>query len=152
VSLIALWAACAGALHRFGNSEERAAAPWVALVTNAVALGWLSLEATSAAAILERRSLASEAAARFALSAVWIVYAAAGLAVGFVRNARAVRIGGIALLLAAVAKIYLVDLASLALGYRVISFLFLALVLLAVSYVYQRRGTTPPRHGRLPGT
>jgi uncharacterized membrane protein len=41
--------------------------------------------------------------------------------------------------------VYAFDLGFLALGYRVLSFLVLALILLGVSYLYQRSGPTGRR-------
>lgn len=139
LSLLAVWAGLAWISDRVGDVEERALVGPAILVTNLLALSWLSLEAFSIASSLEHRALATVAASRFALSAVWIAYAAGALAVGFRKELQAARLGGMALLMLAGAKIYLWDLASLALGYRVLSFGVLAAALLGVSYVYQRR-------------
>lgn len=139
-AVLAAWIASAWTFYRHGTADERAAAPLVAALANLQALGWLSLEAMDAGARLGPTAWAREAS-QFALSAVWMGYAACAILVGFRRQLSAVRWGGLGLLLAAVAKVYLYDLGFLALGYRVLSFLVLAVVLLGISYQYQRRAS-----------
>jgi uncharacterized membrane protein len=132
------WIACAWVLSRYGGEEERRSVPGLVLAVNLQALAWLSLEAMDIGGRLGPAQWAREAS-QFGLSAVWVGYAAAAIWVGFRRHLQGARWGGMALLLAAVAKVYLFDLGFLALGYRVLSFLVLALVLLGVSYLYQRQ-------------
>jgi hypothetical protein len=72
------------------------------------------------------------------LSILWTLYAAAALAWGFVRSIPAVRYGALALFGIVVGKVFLVDLAELQAVYRILSFFVLGLVLLGVSYLYQR--------------
>jgi uncharacterized membrane protein len=76
------------------------------------------------------------------LSVLWTVYAAAALAVGFVRGLPAVRYAALGLLGITIAKVFLLDLSALDAIYRILSFVVLGVVLLAIAYVYQRRGRT----------
>lgn len=137
---VCVWSAAAWIYHRWGSETERSVLPVLVLGANLQALGWISLEAVDLGARLAGAQWA-QAAAQLGLSASWVLYAAAAIGIGFRRDSLAVRWGGVALLLLAVAKVYLFDLGFLALGYRVLSFLLLALVLLGVSYLYQQRGT-----------
>jgi hypothetical protein len=85
------------------------------------------------------------------LSVAWTVYAAALVAVGFWRDRALLRWSGIALFLVTAAKVFLVDLDRLETAYRVGSFLVLGILLVAVSYLYQRaRRTTGPTTPAVP--
>jgi uncharacterized membrane protein len=76
------------------------------------------------------------------LSVLFTLYAAAALAWGFVRKIPAVRYFALGLLGIVIVKVFLIDLAELQAIYRILSFLVLGVVLLGVSYVYQRRKPT----------
>jgi len=78
------------------------------------------------------------------LSLGWALFAALLLTLGQVRGSRSLRWASLAVLLATVGKVFLFDLSSLRGGYRVASFLGLAVSLLSVSAVYQR-WVLPPR-------
>lgn len=73
-----------------------------------------------------------------ALSLFWMAYAIAILVVGFAGKYKIVRIGGIFLLLLAISKLFFYDLWSLGTLYRIISSISLGIVLLAISFAYQR--------------
>ena len=60
------------------------------------------------------------------------------LAVGIVRRQRLLRIMALLLLGVTIFKVFIFDLASLDQVYRMISFIVLGLILLAVSFLYQR--------------
>ncbi len=75
---------------------------------------------------------------QLALSIGWICYGAALVAFGFWRRVSAMRVAGIALLGVSVVKIVVVDLSYLPLLPRIFSFLVLGVILLAVSYAYQK--------------
>ena len=77
------------------------------------------------------------------LSAFWSLGGLAALWVGLRRNWRELRLAGFALLLLAVAKVFLFDLSALGSVYRVASFVALGLLLLTAAFAYQRM--------RLPG-
>jgi uncharacterized membrane protein len=72
------------------------------------------------------------------VSALWGVVGLCALLIGLRRDLRELRIGAFALLLAAVAKVFLYDLSALGSAYRVVSFLALGALLLAASFAYQR--------------
>lgn len=72
------------------------------------------------------------------LSIFWIIYAIILLCVGVLLRSRGVRIGGLALLLFAILKLFFYDLWSLGTLYRIISSMSLGVVLLSVSYAYQK--------------
>jgi len=73
------------------------------------------------------------------LSVLFTLYAAAALAWGFARRIPGVRYAALGLFGIVIVKVFLVDLAELQAIYRILSFFVLGLVLLGVSYVYQRR-------------
>jgi uncharacterized membrane protein len=81
------------------------------------------------------RGLAQE----LALSVLWIGYAFVLLVVGVLRKEATVRWQGLGLLCVAIVKVFFFDLSFLTRFYRIISFFVLGLVLLAVSFFYQKR-------------
>jgi len=72
------------------------------------------------------------------ISAFFALYGAGLLAAGFVRRNGFLRWQGLILLLVAIAKTFLYDIRSLSAGYRVVSFLGLGVLLMAVSFAYQK--------------
>jgi hypothetical protein len=72
------------------------------------------------------------------LSIFWLIYAIGLLAVGVIGKYKSVRIGGLALLILAILKLFFVDLWSLGTLYRIISSISLGVVLMAISFVYQK--------------
>ena len=79
-------------------------------------------------------------AAGLAVSAWWLVFAAALIGVGFRRNLKQVRIAGLAVAGLAVVKVLAFDLSSLDALYRVGSVFILGLVFLLLAYLYHRQG------------
>lgn len=75
---------------------------------------------------------------QLSLSAVWLVYSIALMAVGIWRRQREIRIASFALFGFTILKIFVYDLSFLDTLYRIFSFIGLGVILLAVSYVYQR--------------
>jgi predicted membrane protein DUF2339 len=72
------------------------------------------------------------------LSASWVAYAAVVVALGIRRKYAPIRYFAIALFGVALAKVFLVDLETLGGIYRVAGFLVVGLILLVVSFLYQR--------------
>lgn len=72
------------------------------------------------------------------LSVFWAAVGVAALVVGLRRDLRRVRYAALALLGVAVAKVFLLDLATLTSVYRVVSLIVLGLLLLAGAFVWQR--------------
>lgn len=74
------------------------------------------------------------------LSLGWFIEAALVIAVGFWRDLSWMRWGALALLCAAVVKAFAYDVWQLSLGYRTLSFIGLGVLLLVISFAYQRYG------------
>jgi uncharacterized membrane protein len=74
------------------------------------------------------------------LSLGWFVEAAVLMAIGFWRDLPWVRWGALALLCTAVVKAFALDVWELSLGYRTLSFIALGVLLLVISFAYQRYG------------
>lgn len=72
------------------------------------------------------------------LSSVWLVYSIGLMGVGLWKRTRGLRIISMALFGFTILKIFIYDLSFLQTVYRMISFIALGLILLAVSYLYQR--------------
>ena len=125
------------------SDEERSALlPVLVVGANLVAVLALSLEAYGH---FEKQSVIGEEAAddsrlarQLALSVIWTVYGGALLVFGIVKRELILRIMALALLAVTIVKVFLVDLSSLKTIYRIISFVVLGGVLLAVSFLYQR--------------
>lgn len=77
------------------------------------------------------------------VSALWSITGAATLVLGLTRGKRELRLGGLAVLIASVAKVFLFDLATLTSIYRVASFIALGLILLGGAYMWQRLRPAP---------
>lgn len=73
-----------------------------------------------------------------AISAFLMLYSSMLLAVGFWRRTAFVRWQGLALLVFTIGKTFLYDIASLSQGYRVASLLGLGVLLMGVSFAYQK--------------
>ena len=137
--------ACAGllvwslALARLERSEpwETGVRPFVFLAAAVFFLGWGTGEIFRFYDLLgeaERWTLARD----LSISAFWMAYAAALLALGFRLKQAPVRWAGLGMALIAAGKVFLYDLSQLSQLYRIFSFVLLAIVLLALSYRYQR--------------
>jgi uncharacterized membrane protein len=73
------------------------------------------------------------------VSLLWALYAAVTLVIGVVRNWRSLRLFSIILLLIATAKLTIIDFFALGTGMRVIGFTILGALLVAASFLYQRK-------------
>ncbi|MEO8726350.1 MAG: DUF2339 domain-containing protein [Acidobacteriaceae bacterium] len=80
----------------------------------------------------------TEIALNFARSATWLAYGVAAMALGFFKRTAFYRYLALALLAVTTCKVFLYDIEQLNQGYRVISFIALGVILLAVSCAYQR--------------
>ncbi len=82
----------------------------------------------------------------YCYSVVWLLLAVAYQAIGLIRDQSAMHVGSLLLLLVTIGKVFLVDASQLEGLYRVLSFLGLGLVLIAIGFFYNkvvfaRRGT-----------
>jgi uncharacterized membrane protein len=76
--------------------------------------------------------------AQFSYSAFFMLFGAVLLAIGFARRSGFLRWQALILLAATVAKVFVVDVSQLSGGVRILSFIGLGVLLLCVSFVYQR--------------
>ncbi|HEX8353342.1 MAG TPA: DUF2339 domain-containing protein, partial [Pyrinomonadaceae bacterium] len=141
-------AACAAAARLYarggGAGEAESVLPVLVVGANVLALVALSAEAVG---FFEARTAAGadEAARRdlglakqLSLSVVWALYGAGLLLAGRARRARLLRLLGLALLGLTALKVFALDLSALDSAYRIVSFIVLGAILLAVSYLYQK--------------
>jgi uncharacterized membrane protein len=76
--------------------------------------------------------------AQFTYSAFFMLFGAALLGIGFWRRSAFLRWQALVLLAFSIGKVFVVDMQELSQGYRILSFLGLGALLLAVSFAYQR--------------
>ncbi len=74
----------------------------------------------------------------FTYSALWMAYGAMLMVIGFLRRSAFVRWQALILIAATIAKVFVYDVSQLDRGYRIVSFVVLGVLLLAISFVYQR--------------
>jgi uncharacterized membrane protein len=74
----------------------------------------------------------------FTYSALWMAYGAMLMVVGFLRRSAFVRWQALILIAATIGKVFVYDVSQLDRGYRIVSFIVLGVLLLAISFVYQR--------------
>ena len=122
---------------------EAAVRPVLFLVAAFMFLGWGTGEIHRFFALKgvdQRWTLARD----LSISAFWLLYAAALLVLGFWRQRAAIRWVGLGMALIAASKVFIYDLSKLARLYRIFSFVLLAVVLLALSFWYQRSRQADP--------
>jgi uncharacterized membrane protein len=106
------------------------------VVINVLALWALTAEVLGSTQLYQRQELQ--------VTLVWTLYAAALLVLGVRNDSSLLRWQGLVLLGIAIIKVFLFDLSELSLGLRILSFMALGVVLLGISFLYQRR----PKSGR----
>ena len=74
----------------------------------------------------------------FTYSAVWLVYGAALMTVGFRKRSAFVRWQALVLIAFTIGKVFVYDVSQLGGSYRIVSFIALGAVLLGISFIYQR--------------
>jgi uncharacterized membrane protein len=74
----------------------------------------------------------------FSYSAIWLVYGAVLMTIGFRRRSAFVRWQSLILIAFTICKVFLYDVSQLGGSYRIVSFIALGAVLLAISFIYQR--------------
>ncbi|MGH9579803.1 MAG: DUF2339 domain-containing protein, partial [Terriglobales bacterium] len=74
----------------------------------------------------------------FTYSAVWMLYGAGLMAAGFRRRSAFLRWQALLLMAVTVVKVFTYDVSQLDRGYRILSFIALGVILLGISFVYQR--------------
>jgi hypothetical protein len=101
---------------------------------------WLPLVVSGYFVVLLSQNLISQYNLSFSSAAISVIYVLAALAwiiFGFVRRFAFIRRFGLALAIFAVAKLFIIDLATLTQGYRIVSYFALGVMLIAISFVYQ---------------
>jgi uncharacterized membrane protein len=133
------------------NERRRTAAAVTLIALNVVALRGLSLEVAdyysrqmpvtfgnywSPTALLQRRSVLI--ARDFTYSALWMAYGALLMIIGFWRASAFVRWQALVLIALTTVKVFVYDTSELDRIYRILSFVVLGILLLAISFAYQR--------------
>ncbi|MGI8782517.1 MAG: DUF2339 domain-containing protein [Acidobacteriota bacterium] len=88
--------------------------------------------------VISSNVISSNVARDFSYSALWMIYGAALMAVGFWKRSPVLRWQALILIAITTIKVFLYDVSQLSRGYRASSFVALGVVLLAISFVYQR--------------
>lgn len=129
------WAALALCGFYFALSRPRGRAAAHVLIANCFLLAAVSFGIHSYwSGAVGNRSVEEQ----ISYSAWFMAFGAAVLALGFWRRSAALRWQGLVALCASIGKVFLVDMQTLSQGFRVLSFLGLGALLLAVSFAYQK--------------
>jgi uncharacterized membrane protein len=144
-------AACffaAGASDELGDSEK---IPFtvLAVAANGFALLALSLEIWDALGRTQTMNIERGLAQSLGLSILWTCYATGLIVVGLARKSALLRWQALALFGLVVGKVFLFDLSFLQRFYRILSFLVLGLLLLLVSFLYQRKLAAQKQEAKL---
>ena len=123
--------------------EWRVAAPILLIIASFLSIWIISYEVWQS---FSNSLITTEPAGReglqnaqnLSLTAVWAIYAVAGLIIGIWKKWRYVRLGSLALLAVPIVKVFVYDVFNLRTSYRIGAFVGLGLLLLASAYLYQR--------------
>jgi len=123
--------------------EERSVIPVLVVIANVLMLVALSAEAAgyfdSGRAGADAESARDLSLAKqLSLSVIWALYGAGLLLAGSVWRVKLLRVMALVLLSLTTLKVFFSDLSSLDRVYRIVSFIVLGAILLAVSYLYQK--------------
>ena len=122
----------------FGEAERNMFAA-LSIAANAYALIALSLEIWDYFGHAHGLAIERWLAQQLGLSILWTIYATALILTGMARRAAILRWQALTLFAIVVAKVFFFDLSTLSRFYRIVSFLVLGVLLLGVSFLYQRR-------------
>lgn len=123
------------------GEPRREAAHLVEAVASILAFAWVSFEVRHLFDPgFDRRGFDAHGLELYTYSIAWLLFGVALLALGFVRQAAALRHAGMALVCIVVAKVFLIDMAGLQGLLRVFSFLGLGAALIGLGYAYRRFG------------
>jgi uncharacterized membrane protein len=143
---LALWGATAVAVilaagllrARPEEGEARLARSALWLVAGFITLFGVTAEIRRYFELESHSRVTADLASGLAVSAWWLVFAAALVLVGFRRSLKQLRLAGLAVAGLAVGKVVFFDLSSLDALYRVGSVFLLGLVMLSLAYLYYR--------------
>ena len=89
---------------------------------------------------------------QFSYSAIWLIYGAGLMTVGFWKKSAFIRWQALALIAVTIGKVFIYDSSNLQTGYRILSFIALGVVLLAISFVYFKiSARSPEKSSETPG-
>ncbi|MEW6130138.1 MAG: DUF2339 domain-containing protein [Acidobacteriota bacterium] len=127
------------------ESERRLVIPLLVIAANVLAVIALSVEAFGYfERIIASPDFDSESwrdyrlMQQLSLSVIWTIYSGVLLTIGILKRQVLLRMMALILLSLTILKVFFVDLAALDKIYRIISFTVLGVILLAVSFLYQR--------------
>lgn len=134
--------------RRYGSEQEQPFVQMAAIGFNVLALIALTGEAyyyylqrraqldLTATYDVDYRQL--DLARNFSYSAIWLLYGAGLMVFGFFKQTAFVRWQALVLIAVTIVKVFIYDVHQLDKGYRILSFIALGVVLLAISFIYQR--------------
>jgi uncharacterized membrane protein len=120
------------------EGEARLARSALWLVAGFITLFGVTAEIRRYFELESHSRVTADLASGLAVSAWWLVFAAALVLVGFRRSLKQLRVAGLAVAGLAVGKVVFFDLSSLDALYRVGSVFLLGLVMLSLAYLYYR--------------
>jgi uncharacterized membrane protein len=137
--------------ERFASSREMPFVRFAGIGVNLLALIALTLEASDyfgrqAASWYQRHPAGGyggplqqiEFARNFSYSAIWLAYGAGLMMFGVARRSAFVRWQALVLIAVTIVKVFIFDASALQQGYRILSFIALGAVLMAISFIYHR--------------
>jgi uncharacterized membrane protein len=145
---IAILAGIVAAGERYASEKEMPFVKMAGIALNLLALIALTREANDyfsrhIAELYQQHNMYEatrqlEIARDFSFSAIWIIYGAAMMVIGFWKRSAFIRWQAMVLLAVTIGKVFLYDSRKLQQGYRILSFIALGAMLMAISYAYHR--------------
>jgi len=144
---IAIMAGIVAAGERYASAREKPLVKIAGVALNLLALLALTLEAKdyfNHQQTLRYQANNYDSAAQlqiaqdFSYSAIWLLYGAGLMAVGFWKRLGLLRWQALVLIAFTIGKVFIYDASNLQKQYRILSFIALGVVLLGISYAYQK--------------
>jgi uncharacterized membrane protein len=145
---IAIMAGIVAAGERYASEKEMPLVKLAGIALNLLALIALTREANDyfsrhIAELYQQRNMYDtsrqlEIARDFSFSAIWIIYGAALMVIGFWKRSAFIRWQAMVLVAVTIGKVFLYDSRYLQQIYRILSFITLGVMLMAISYAYHR--------------
>lgn len=145
---IAIMAGIVAAGERYASEREMPFVKLAGIALNLLALIALTREANDyfsrhIAELYQQRNMYEasrqlEIARDFSFSAIWIIYGAALMVAGFWKRSAFIRWQAMVLVAVTIGKVFLYDSRELQQIYRILSFIALGVMLMAISYAYHR--------------
>jgi len=145
---IAILAGIVAAGERYASEKEMPFVKMAGVALNLLALIALTREANDyfsrhISELYQQRNMYQatrqlDIARNFSFSAIWIIYGAAMMVIGFWKRSAFIRWQAMVLVAVTIGKVFLYDSRELQQGYRILSFIALGVMLMAISYAYHR--------------